>query len=345
MTCAHGFALVGLVVTIACGDGSSVSAPAVPTPGGVVALSVASERVTSSSIALIADKQGVSVTEATQMAIFDASLAAAARRDLDPAVIRALTKTVLARAAIFDDWQRMRDEPVTLAELEEATQIFWLDYALPEGRRSGHAVVQVKPEDPPEVHEAARAMANRILEAVTQPVADSKRRPKPRVSRESRFAPGAFKQDPLLRAFLGAAKALQKSTSFKIVAEELPAVGRDSRQIAQGVATGASLDPAFTAAVWKLAERGQLSGVVRSSFGYHVIVLLEVTPANFVDEQQREEALRQRILSVRGKRSHRTLLEKLDASTKVELVPNHAALLGQINTRTESGDGEPGAAP
>jgi parvulin-like peptidyl-prolyl isomerase len=70
--------------------------------------------------------------------------------------------------------------------------------------------------------------------------------------------------------------------------------------------------------------------VVETPFGYHVIMLVEVTPAHRLSKAERLDALRAEILRVRGLRAKRALLEKLKADTKIDIASNQDALLGQI---------------
>lgn len=331
---------LGLTVALAvgCGEDGPRSPESLPVPSAPVAVQVEGEHVTATAIALIASELEVDPRAAVDLAVFDAALATAARRELDPREVHTLSSSVLARALAVEDWRELKARPILAEELEEATQAFWLDYARPEGRRTAHAVALVQPTDPPDVHARAENTAKRVLEAVRAPTAEATREKPTAVDPETAFAQGAFAKDPIYLAFSAAARAaVPEEVLPSVVIQELPSVARDGRQIVKGMAHDApGFDAEFTRASWELTERGQLSGVVKSQFGYHVIVLLETTPANMATEAERRVALRDAIVEVRGKRQRRALLAKLEKATKIELAPNHEALLGQVRVQLDA---------
>lgn len=324
-----------LLLVVACGSESQPATTVVPAPDGKVAISVGEERVTAASIAAIAREQSVPIEEATERALFDAVLAAKARQELSPGHVQQLVNTVLARALWTQEWNELVKPPIRPEELEEATQAFWLLYARPEGRRTAHAVVHANDEDSEQTHVAARALAERILEEVREPVDKAKDEPAPKRTGIRAYGADAYKSDPLLKAFTKAANRAKAGSQLKVTVQELPSVAKDSLQLAAGAPPGSGFDPKYTAGAWKLNERGELSGIVKSSFGYHVIVLLEVTPANMLSRDELEAVLGAEILKVRGTRRRRALLAELDAVTPAEIAANHAALLALI--RVEEG--------
>ena len=313
-----------------CGDDAPPQQTLLPPPQGAVAVTVENERVTDTTIATIASAQNLDPAQAVERAVFDAVLAADARKRLDERTILTLTNTVLARAALTDDWRALKDKPITALELEEATEHHWLDYARPEGRRTGHAVLQVRPDAPQVEHDAARKLVEKLRDALVDTVQESKERPKPKLSDKKAFVVSAFADDPLYKAFEKAAKAFAKANGQRFRVEYLVPVAKESWQIAYDVQWGARFDPKYVEGAWKLSQRGDLSQVVKSASGYHVIVLLEVTPAKMVPEAERRAKLADYIRTLRATRHRAKLLERLRATTRIELVPNHAALLAQI---------------
>jgi hypothetical protein len=154
----------------------------------------------------------------------------------------------------------------------------------------------------------------------------------------------AFEDDPLAKIFISAAKKAKKGTKLEVVVQELPPVTKSGYQIIAGGPPSAMFFPGYTKGAWKLQRRGDLSEVVESEAGYHVIVLLEKTSAKFVPEGERRAALAERIRIVRGKRRRRALLTELDGSVKVEVPANADALLVKIDVRVDD-DSEPGEQP
>ncbi len=313
------------------GGGPAEAVVALPEPAGPIALRVEGERVTATSVALVAAAQSLPPKEAAERALFDAVLAAHARRVLDGQRLEVLADTVLARALLVESWRELVRQPITDAELAEATEAFWVLYARPEGRRTAHAHVGVQPTDSPEVKAKARALAARVRAAVEPAVATARDQPPPTLPEEGAFETGAFARDPLFAAFRAAAQTVT-ADGVTILVQEVPSITRDNHQILRGwESTGPGFDLPYTEAAWNLSERGALSEVIETKFGFHVIVLLEVTPANLLDRAARAEALRERILTVRGKRFRRELLSRLEKETVPQLAANHEALLGMLD--------------
>lgn len=323
---------------LGCDDDATQAPVGLPAPNAPVALEVAGDHVTATTVASIAQEQGVDPRAAVELALFDATLAAAARRELDGRQVHLLSSSVLARALLTEAWQKLRERPIRAEELEEATQAFWLVYARPEGRRTTHAIARAEEKDAPDVHARAEATARAILEAVREPTAEATLEKMPPVDPEVAFTQGAFAHDPIHLAFSAAARAAVPADVLPtVVIQELPPVDREGRQLTKSMSHDApGFDAVYTHAAWELERRGQLSGVVKTQFGYHVIVLLEKTPALVVNEATRRAALRDMIFEVRGKRHRRTLLAELEKKTKIELSPNHEALLGQIRVQLDT---------
>jgi parvulin-like peptidyl-prolyl isomerase len=84
-----------------------------------------------------------------------------------------------------------------------------------------------------------------------------------------------------------------------------------------------------------LGERGALSEVFQTPFGFHVALLLERTPERKRSKAERLEGLKDEILVVRAKRAKRALLERLRADAGITLPTNVDAILARAASRAE----------
>jgi hypothetical protein len=97
------------------------------------------------------------------------------------------------------------------------------------------------------------------------------------------------------RDFLAHAKTL-KFPDVKLTAEELPAVLADGRTVTvnrhdEPGEEGPRFDEVFARAVHQLKVSGEQSGVVRTRFGWHVVLLAARIPEKRLPFSQRREAL------------------------------------------------------
>ena len=114
----------------------------------------------------------------------------------------------------------------------------------------------------------------------------------------------------------------------EVKAESLPPVSADGRVL---LPDAGAFDPTFASAALSLKAPGSQSPVVATPFGYHVMMLLERTPALHTDDarlatltrdeilaRRRSEALRAQIASLRSREGARIerdaddLLRRLD---------------------------------
>lgn len=129
-------------------------------------------------------------------------------------------------------------EPVTEAELKQAYEANASRYKADEQRRASHILIQVEPDAKPAVREAARKKAEEILAEV-------------------RKSPGSF------------AELAKKYSQDPGSAEKGGDLGYFDR--------GMMVKP-FADAVFALGKVGDISGVVKSDYGYHIIELTGIQP-------------------------------------------------------------------
>ncbi len=131
-------------------------------------------------------------------------------------------------------------QPVTEAELEQAYEANSSHYKSDEQRRASHILIQVAPDAKEATREAARKKAEQILAEV-------------------RKSPGSF------------AELAKKYSQDPGSAEKGGDLGYFDR--------GMMVKP-FADAVFSLAKVGDISGVVKSDFGYHIIDLTGIQPGH-----------------------------------------------------------------
>lgn len=291
-----------VVLFIGCGDTSneSVVAPVVMgnVEAGVVAR-VGTERIFADEVARIAAAQGVDVSTARESAIRDALYAAQARADgMDVEVDTQLViNAALARRMLrklLDDADRAG--PVTDAELETVMKRRWLDLDRPEGFRVVHAVVRTKDGADEVTRGRAAAVARAVREAVLPAAEMAKTTP---LSREQ--------TDPVVDAFKRAVDGVARD-GFDIKVESLEPVAADGRALS---VSGGGYEKSFAEGASKLTARGELSDVVLSSYGCHVLLLLERIPEARMPLEERRQSVREEVLWMRSSAARAKVLDRL----------------------------------
>jgi peptidyl-prolyl cis-trans isomerase C len=316
---------LGLVMLAGCGDGAPpVPVEHQPLAGGAVAL-VGDLEIGPVEVAAIASAQGLPLGAARDRAVRDALFAAGATHDL-PAEVEAARRRVLARALLRSLWAEATLEPISDDELAEATSHHWLRFDRPESWRTVHAVVTVSDKDDAAARAKAEALAQRIRQAVAK-VAEQARHSSAPAFDEQTLEPKIV--DPVVDAFRKAAGEL--ATAPNVTIQPLPPVTAQRRVVQKGRQENSFL-PGFVAGAVALERRGDLSAVVESDAGYHVILLLERIPERRAGRDERLRGLEQEILRVRGVRLRRTLVTKLEGAGSVSLASNVDALLTQVRS-------------
>ncbi|WP_437817969.1 peptidylprolyl isomerase [Sorangium sp. So ce1078] len=263
------------------------------------------------SVARISAAQHVSPAQARDAAVRDALFAAEARdRGLEhDAEVQRDISAVLARRLLH----RLKEEaenagPVTDDELRVATERHWLDLDRPEGYRAVHAVVKLPEGAGEATRDKARALADAIRTAVqsSREVARSSEPPRPSGARHS-------PTDPAADAFISAAKGVP-AEGLEVVAQALPPVTAAGRVLAP---EPQQFDVEFSRAAAALNARGDVSAPVASSFGVHIIMLLERIPAQVVPVEERRGLVRDEVMTDRARAAQARLLEVLRREPRV----------------------------
>jgi hypothetical protein len=284
----RGFGRAAVALSLVLGCGSGGSAPPATTsalPSGSTAR-VGGELVSDATVSRIAASQAVAPRQAVELALSDALFAVEARATLPLGATRSIERAAAARGLLEQLSQdAARAGAPTPDELSELARERWVELDRPSAVRTTHAIVM---NDKPERDADARALAEHLAAVVRS----------------------ATTSDELIRL----AQAFPPA-GFQIRAEALPFVTADGRTFVRKdpgfKATPSSFDPDFARAANELSTPGELSPVVKSSFGYHVIRLEERVPSAVVGEPELRDRLTPDVLARRAGRALGQLLDKL----------------------------------
>ena len=297
-------ALAAAWLVLGCGRGSAPNPGSSALPPGAVGRA-GSELVSAKTVSRIEAGQGVAPREALDLALSDALLAHAARSQLTTPATRSLERAASARALLE---QLLHDAelagPPTPQELSEVLRDRWPDFNRPDAVRTTHAVVM---NNQPERDAAARAVADQLAAALA-------------------FATSSEQLIQIAEAF--------PSQGFSVRAESLPFVTSDGRVLLRRetgfVADRGTFDADFAHAASAIALPGELSGVVKSGFGYHVIRLDERALGMSFPEAELPSLLGAEVLQRRAKRARRELLTRIKATTVVQIDRAADDLTGRV---------------
>jgi hypothetical protein len=287
-------ALTAAFFALSCSQSSPpASSRSATLPAGALARA-GSELVSAATVSRVAAAQGVLPRQAAELAVSDALFAHAARATLPLAAARSLERAAVARS-LLEEIAREADRagPPTAQELGEVAAERWTELNRPDAVRTTHAVVI---NDKPERDAAARALAEKLAASLGH----------------------ATSSDELIKQALAF-----PAEGFEIRAEPLPFVTADGRVLqrrdAGFVPQRGGFDPDFARAANAIAQAGQLSPVVKSAFGYHVIRLDERAAGAAVPAAELPSLLAREVIQRRAARARGELLERLKAGTPVQV--------------------------
>lgn len=285
---AEGWSWLGLAV-LGCA-GSPADSPSPGAPSAAAASQLAIERTL---IAELGRARGIDEERALELATEDALLARELERDA-PELARYVKSLALARALLEELRRQVRaEQPVTDAEIDARARERWWELERPRMVRVVHALVHSGSESA-----AAREVAERVRAAV--------------LSAED------------AAAFRRSAEAVD-ARDLKLSVEKLPPLAADGRSVElsrpppEGPPVRA-MAAAFAEAAARLERPGDVSPVVQTSFGYHVIRLLEVIEPQRSSIAERRALLEPEIVGERARERTAELLERL----RRELSPEQA---------------------
>lgn len=261
--------------------------------GGEIAARVGSQAIPLSIVASVAEAQNLSAREAARKVIDDEIAASAAReRGLDRRV-PASWRLVAARARFASDrlYEEARGRGLpTDEEVAALSEKHWVEVDRPPSVRVIHAIV-LHPKDRG-LSASARAVADE-LRAVLAPAANDE--------------------------FEAKAKSIAHDPKLEVRVERLPAFTADGWT----VEAPGQMDKVFSAAAFALPSPGATSAVVESTFGFHVIRLLERLPEVRMPLETRRLAFAEEVYSLRARDLLGARLSAL--RTKNEVAVNPAA--------------------
>jgi hypothetical protein len=303
------FRASSLVALLALSSSCSGEPSAPPTAeraalGGEVAARVGAEVIPLALVVEVAAAQHVTPREALRRLVDDAVAASAARsRRLDRDSRTAWLLTA-ARGRVTADHllaEARQGGPPTDAEIAELTEQYWREVDRPVTVHTVHALAQ-RPKRP---DAQAEARARAVAEAIRVAVADAKNADE----------------------FTAKAKAVAHP-GVDVVVQSLPAFTRDGR-ISEG---DGAMDEAFSKAAHALAAAGQTSGVVETTFGWHVIRLVERIPEQRMALEGRRLAFADEAYMRRARALTVARLGARRASAPVEIAPSAENLMRTISS-------------
>ncbi len=184
-------------------------------------------------------------------------------------------RAILARVLLerIEEKSKTPSTP-TDAEVDAMTEKRWIEFDRPEAVITCHAVVHAERLDAA----VGVSLAQRLADAL-RPLTNCE-------------------------AFLESAKAFP-AVGAKITAERLPPVTPAGRTLildhkGEPVDEGNAFDPDFARGAHQIKTVGAQSGIIRSSFGWHIILLESSVPAKHVSLEDRRKSLTPDILSQRA---------------------------------------------
>jgi hypothetical protein len=283
-------AIVGLVLS------GSLACTAADRPGTETGITVGGDPISVAVVQEVARARGLSPAAASSLVALD-TLHGRAVMDRQPELASYLRRVALARALSLQTIRGAREKgDAGEEELERFTQLHWWELDRPVSSRVTHVVVRVPEGDD---RTKARVVATRLSHALRK------------AGNKERFREIAEAADG--EGFELKVEDLKPVTPDGRVYDpsQPPRLGARPQRYAQAFAEGANA----------IANLGEVSDVVETSFGFHVLLLTERLADQRVAADERRRRLRAEIESYRARETERRLLDAARANTRIELDP------------------------
>jgi hypothetical protein len=260
--------------------------------GGLVVAKVGDVAIDRELVLAIARARGISAKDALSAAIEDALLAEAAlrakalddaslRRQLEAPLVRALAAKVRAQA--------LGEGPFTDAELAAVVEKH-PELSRPESRIALHALVK---KQVPGAEALAKELRTRVMTANGDDDAASE------------------------TAFREAANGLAMPAGHSLVIEKLTPIDANGRL----VGSKSSVEQAFAKATFAVPKALGTSEIVETSYGFHVIRVLDVLPAYEASREEKLTKLEPELVAARVGKLWNPLLARLRTEVKPLMFP------------------------
>lgn len=224
---------------------------------------------------------------------------------LEPGRLRTVRRAMLGRALLERLEERAKASgPPTDAEVESMTAERWVEFDRGEAMKTCHAVILAEKL----TEQGGETLARRLADA--------------------------------LRTYSDCREFLEHAKTFplqgaKLSAEDLPPVLADGRTLllnreGEPIEAGPRFELAFAQAVHQIKAPGEQSPVVRTRFGWHVILLASKIPEKRVSLAARREALSVDILRRRAKEASDTVLAQSRSAVGVAVDRSAIEAMGRV---------------
>jgi hypothetical protein len=298
--------LLAAVILLSCGSSRNERpADTQAALGGAIAARVGGEAIPLSVVEAVANAQHLSAKDAARKVIDDEIAANSARKKgLDGKNPLAWNLTAVRGRIVADRLlaDAKRAGPPSDAEVERLSQLHWADVDRPPMVRVIHAIA-LRPKNA-----ASADAAKQVAEGLRAAVANA-----------------SSAED-----FEAKAKAVPHPKEVDTRVESLPPFTAEGL-----VPGGGSMDETFAKAAFALPAVGAQSGIVETSFGWHVIRLVEKVPEQRMPFEDRRKAFAEEVIAMRGHDAATALTKALEAKTKIEVSTAAEALMRSVPIAAE----------